>query len=345
MTPTEPQRWYHLHLGTWAVVLVMAVCLVLVNWCGIADPQWQRITHGWPFGWVERLFWSDDLQDASDWKFGDAEVHQRYEICLYLNVVVAIAIVGMTTFTTEYLVRRGVCPFRFGLKTILAITVAAGVFLACHRYGYADWVHLALVPVYFGVGCVFVTAGIGVRALLGGSMIASKSTRPWYHVHAGTWGVVSVVAVSLLTVNLRAQLSIVSVLVISSDPIRYQEVLSYGWPWSIFYANPPTGGPVFDLFSARHLSINILVAAIILFSTGLSSEILLRRGRSPFRFGNQAILAVTVAAGIFLTLNRVGAADWVDLFFVPAYFGVACIAVAAGIGVDWLQRTNNRAPD
>jgi len=158
-TSEKKRRWYHLHLGTWVVVLVVGVCLVVVILYGyenVGDMPgvlWQpAYCHGWPTPFLVRQMhyvMTGDFIYYSRWPFDDAQILEFKPAVLSLNILIALTILFSTAFTTEYIFRRRFLSQHFGVKTILTITIAAGIFFTLSRYEIVDWEHLLFIPISF----------------------------------------------------------------------------------------------------------------------------------------------------------------------------------------------------
>lgn len=135
--PTSPRRpLYHLHKQSFAIALLAAAWLVLINFPAEVKPFSERVGHGWP-----RYYYLHDGPIDSYWSFGPAGstppwpaiLNNLNRSALAHNALIALGIVLVAAVLAELWIRRFGRLFRFGLGAVLAGTALIAVLLGLMR--------------------------------------------------------------------------------------------------------------------------------------------------------------------------------------------------------------------
>lgn len=123
--------WYRIHLSTLSVVAIVLAWMVFINIPGdqIHDFWPRRFYHGWPYHYYERVgeeysYWSFD--QPTPWLGKPPRFDTQ---ALLLNALTAICILALVACPCELWIRRNGRLFRFGTRSILAVTTIIAVIM------------------------------------------------------------------------------------------------------------------------------------------------------------------------------------------------------------------------
>ena len=172
------RRLIRLRGGTWFCVLGLISC-----WIGVAArgrfgrspvPIDDRppipmppFEHGWPLPFLERSNWLPAVEEpASFWPIDNAEIFWfALGYCVFDAVVFLLSVV-CAAFVLESYFRGRASAYRFSLRTILILTLLAGLILYLIRSGQIDWIDLMWLPVGFSVLAIFYEFELGLTWLI-----------------------------------------------------------------------------------------------------------------------------------------------------------------------------------
>jgi len=186
----ESLPWFRLHRWTWTLVFLVGWALVAENWTGqhknviidfqghVAevlgprdrnpyDPSFRPVFKG--MGKTAYIGWPFTYIGLVDYNYKPV----KFNLILFtLNILISLAILFSTAFTTESYVRRQAQWHQFSIQDILAFTTFVALLLANAKYDFVrcrgDWTYypIAFFFIAMGLWCVFWTAwkliGLGV---------------------------------------------------------------------------------------------------------------------------------------------------------------------------------------
>jgi hypothetical protein len=122
ITDRDFRPWYRIHRSTFVVLVLVGACLVFINIPGDPDSiKSNEFQHGWPYHYFKRVGAAHSF-----WSFSGTR-GMFYLDALLLNAAAALCIVALVACICELWIRQNGCLFRFGIKSLLALTALFAV--------------------------------------------------------------------------------------------------------------------------------------------------------------------------------------------------------------------------